>query len=198
MDYIAIIHKDEGSDYGVSFPDFPGCITAGRTLDEAKDMAREALAGHLEVMREAGERIPDPSSLDEVMCNPDFQDGVGFLVDVKAPGKTVRVNITLSEGELEQIDQRARAQGLSRSAFLVQSGLRALVIALAFVAAAGSARAGEAFDWDRYHDRQDACRELDQAQRACTQGYCDELALRQATRACSPFTGLGGRDGGRP
>jgi len=45
MDYIAIIHKDPDSDFGVSFPDFPGCITAGRTLDEAKEMAREALSG---------------------------------------------------------------------------------------------------------------------------------------------------------
>ena len=33
--YIALIHKDADSDYGVSFPDLPGCITAGTTLDEA-------------------------------------------------------------------------------------------------------------------------------------------------------------------
>ena len=45
MDYIAIIHNEPDSDFGVSFPDFPGCITAGRTLDEAKDMALEALTG---------------------------------------------------------------------------------------------------------------------------------------------------------
>jgi predicted RNase H-like HicB family nuclease len=51
MDYIAIIHKEPNSDFGVSFPDFRGCITAGRTLDEAKDMAAEALTGHIEVMR---------------------------------------------------------------------------------------------------------------------------------------------------
>jgi len=49
MDYIAIIHKEADSDFGVSFPDFPGCITADLTLDEAKDMALEALAGHIEV-----------------------------------------------------------------------------------------------------------------------------------------------------
>ncbi len=67
MDYIAIIHKDPNSDFGVSFPDFPGCITAGRTLDEAKDMAIEALTGHIEVMRDTGESVPDPSTFDEVM-----------------------------------------------------------------------------------------------------------------------------------
>ena len=37
--YIAIVHKEAKSDFGVSFPDFPGCITAGKNIDEAKDMA---------------------------------------------------------------------------------------------------------------------------------------------------------------
>ena len=40
MNYIALIHKDARSDYGVSFPDFPGCITAGKTLDEAKHIVK--------------------------------------------------------------------------------------------------------------------------------------------------------------
>jgi predicted RNase H-like HicB family nuclease len=125
MDYIAIIHKEPNSDFGVSFPDFPGCITAGRTLDEAKDMAAEALTGHIEVMRETGEPLPDRSTLDEVMSNPDFQDGVAFLVSVEEPGKTVRVNITLTVQELHEIDQHAREHGMTRSAFLVKSGLKA-------------------------------------------------------------------------
>jgi predicted RNase H-like HicB family nuclease len=64
---------------------FPGCITAGRTLDEAKDMAIEALTGHIEVMRDRGESVPDPSALDEVMKDSDFRDGVAFLVSVNAP-----------------------------------------------------------------------------------------------------------------
>ena len=48
MEYIAYLHKDRDSDYGVSFPDFPGCITAGRTLDEASRLAGEALALHIQ------------------------------------------------------------------------------------------------------------------------------------------------------
>ena len=124
MDYIAIIHKDDDSNYGVSFPDFPGCISAGRTLDEAKNMALEALTGHIEVMREAGLPVPAPSSLDEVMRHPDFHDGVAFLVTVKEPETTVRVNITMTERQLREIDQQARAQGMTRSAFLVKSGLK--------------------------------------------------------------------------
>ena len=45
--YTGLIHKDPDSDYGVSFPDLPGCITAGHTVEEAREMAAEALALHL-------------------------------------------------------------------------------------------------------------------------------------------------------
>ncbi len=65
--YVALIHKDETSDYGVSFPDLPGCITAGSTLDEAREMASEALALHLGGLAEDGEAVPESSSLEDVM-----------------------------------------------------------------------------------------------------------------------------------
>ena len=56
--YIALIHKDPDSDYGVSFPDLPGCVTAGADLDDARGMAEEALALHLAGMAEDGEAFP--------------------------------------------------------------------------------------------------------------------------------------------
>jgi predicted RNase H-like HicB family nuclease len=55
--YIGVVHKDLDSEYSVSFPDFPGCISAGDTIDEAKDMAHEALQFHIEGMIEDGDRI---------------------------------------------------------------------------------------------------------------------------------------------
>ncbi len=58
------------------------------------------------------------------MRNPDFQDGVAFLVSVKDLGKRVRVNVTLTEQQLREIDRNARAQGMTRSAFLVKAGLQ--------------------------------------------------------------------------
>jgi predicted RNase H-like HicB family nuclease len=97
IDYVAIIHKDRDSDFGVSFPDFPGCITAGRTLEEARDMAREALTGHIGVMRDGGDAVPDPSPLDTVMRNPEFRDGMAFLVTVDDPGNSEGAKITASE-----------------------------------------------------------------------------------------------------
>lgn len=125
--YIAIMHKDAESDYGVSFPDFPGCITAGGTLDEAKDMAVEALTGHMQAMLDDGEEIPLPSSLETVMATPDFADGVAFLVSVSLPSsKTVRVNISVAADDLRQIDALAKKRGLSRSALLIQAAKREL------------------------------------------------------------------------
>src|SRR5581483_10996544 len=102
--YIALIHKDEGSDYGVSFPDFPGCVSAGATLDEARAAAAEALAFHVEGMQEDGVPVPEPSSLEQVMADATNRDGVAVLVPLREPVKTVRVNITLSSDDLTKID----------------------------------------------------------------------------------------------
>ena len=78
--YIALVHKDDDSDYGVSFPDFPGCITTGSTLDEARAMAAEALAFHIEGMNEDGDPIPGSSDVATVIRERQNQSPVAFLV----------------------------------------------------------------------------------------------------------------------
>ena len=126
--YIALIHKDPVSDYGVSFPDLPGCVTAGATLDEAHAMAAEALAFHLEGLAADGEAVPEPSSLEAIMADTVNRDGVAILVEAPkaSAGKSIRVNITLPEDVLEEIDRYAEAQGLSRSGFLARAARQAL------------------------------------------------------------------------
>ena len=120
--YIGLIHKDADSDFGVSFPDFPGVITAGTTLDDARTMAEEALALHIEGMVEDGEAIPEPSALEEVMSDPDNRSGVAILVSMKnVQPKAVRVNVTLPEDVLAQIDKYAEAHGYTRSGLLTQA-----------------------------------------------------------------------------
>lgn len=125
--YIAIIHKDADSDYGVSFPDFPGCITAGHTLDEARLLAADALTLHIQGMNEDGEALPEPSSLDEISRNPGFMDGVAVLVDGPKQAQTLRVNITISSEDLTTIDTYASRHGMTRSGFLVQSAIKAAI-----------------------------------------------------------------------
>ena len=105
--YIAILRKDPSSDYGADFPDFPGCITAGSTLDEARVMAAEALDFHVDGMLEDGADIPAPSTLEAVMADPGNRDGVAILVDLlpKSARPPVRVNVMLPPDLIEAIDR---------------------------------------------------------------------------------------------
>ncbi|MBV9785144.1 MAG: type II toxin-antitoxin system HicB family antitoxin [Acidisphaera sp.] len=116
--YIALLRKEPASDFGVDFPDFPGCVTAGKTLDEARRMAAEALALHVGGMVEDGEPIPPASSLDTVMADRENRDAVAFLVELAThPAKAVRINVMLPEDLVEAIDRTTR----NRSRFLAEA-----------------------------------------------------------------------------
>ena|SRR5438876_7055612 len=121
--YIGLIRKDDDSDFGVDFPDFPGCVSAGATLDEALWMAQEALELHVRGMIEDGDDLPAPSTLDAIMADANNSDAVAFLVTVpETAERSVRVNITLPERLLRRIDERAA----NRSAFLARAAEKAL------------------------------------------------------------------------
>jgi predicted RNase H-like HicB family nuclease len=127
--YIALIHKDPDSDYGVSFPDLPGVVTAGSDLDEARDMAAEALALHLEGLTEDGEAAPEPSSLEEIMKDAQNRDGVAVLIAAPAADvKSVRINVTMPADVLDQIDRYAEREGFTRSGFLAQAAKKAMAV----------------------------------------------------------------------
>lgn len=74
--YIAVIHKDADSCYGLSFPDVPGVIAAGDTIDEAMQHATEALDFAAEDWenRDGSKHFPSPRSIDELRANAEFQD----------------------------------------------------------------------------------------------------------------------------
>lgn len=112
--YPALIHKDEDSDYGISFPDFPGCVSAGNSVAEAVAMGTEALNLHIAGMASDGETIPEPTAPEKVALG----DAVALLlVEATRPGKSVRINVTMDENLLEQID----AVSKNRSGFLAQA-----------------------------------------------------------------------------
>jgi predicted RNase H-like HicB family nuclease len=126
MMYSVVIHKEKGSDYGVSFPDLPGCFSAGGTMQAALDAAREAVAAHIEGMLLDGEPMPSPDSIDIHQGNPDYAGGVWALVAVdlgKISGKAKRINITLPERALSEFDLCAKAIGETRSGFLLRAAL---------------------------------------------------------------------------
>jgi predicted RNase H-like HicB family nuclease len=125
--YIALLRKDPDSDFGVDFPDFPGCITAGSTLEETRTMAQEALEAHIGCMVELGQAIPAPSALDDVMGDPENADTIPFIVAVPDHrGKGVQVGLTIAEADLGKIDALAKKQGKSRAAVLTEAVRRLL------------------------------------------------------------------------
>ena len=88
--YVALVHKDPGTSYGVSFPDVPGCISAGDTLDEALANAAEALAGHLALMRADGDPIPRPRGPSAIEADAALADDLeGAMVRVVEPAEAV-------------------------------------------------------------------------------------------------------------
>ena len=125
--YIALLRKDLDSDYGVEFPDFPGCVTAGATLEEARRRAAEALAGHIEIMAKDGDPIPAPRSLDAIVDEADTEGALPFLVTVADPKpRAVRINITVAADLLAQIDAFASERGMNRSSFLARAAKKAM------------------------------------------------------------------------
>ena len=61
MKYLVIFEKGPNS-FGAYVPDLPGCVAAGETLDEARQLIREAIPLHLEMMKRSGEVVPEPST----------------------------------------------------------------------------------------------------------------------------------------
>lgn len=127
--YLALIHPPEdGSEWGVTFPDVPGCATGGDTFEAAVAAAREALSGHLAALRSDGDPIPEPRSLADLSASR-ATNGSGFpqiIVPRPAPAERVRINITIDKAMLRQADEAAESRGLTRSA-LIEAALANVV-----------------------------------------------------------------------
>ncbi len=126
--YYAAIIPDEGK-FSVLFPDIPGCVTWGETLEEAFEYAIDALAGHLEAMADDGDPIPAPSdyaealrkSIADVESFGDSWPPDALIQMVPAPELDVspkRISVSFKRYTLEMIDRKAEAAGMTRSGFL--------------------------------------------------------------------------------
>ncbi|MBE7423565.1 MAG: type II toxin-antitoxin system HicB family antitoxin [Zoogloeaceae bacterium] len=125
---IAIEPGDDKHAYGVVVPDLPGCFSAGDTLDEALDNAREAIELWLETVIDDGGAVPEPRALAEHQKKKEFKGWVWAVVAVdlaQLSDKAERVNITLPSRVLRRIDAAAKEAGDSRSGYLAHLALRA-------------------------------------------------------------------------
>ncbi|HUX30857.1 MAG TPA: type II toxin-antitoxin system HicB family antitoxin [Thiobacillus sp.] len=125
---IAIEPGDAKHAYGVIVPDLPGCFSAGDTLDEAIDNAREAIELWLETVIDDGGAVPTPGQIDQHQANPGFKAYIWAMVTVDLASlsdKAERVNITLPARVLRRIDAAAKSAGESRSGYIARRALSA-------------------------------------------------------------------------
>lgn len=127
---IAIEWGDDNTATGIVFPDIPGAVTAGDTIEEAYELAVEVAHIQFESLVEQGEPIPLPSHIDDLKKNPDYEGWGWGIVDIDVTpylGKTEKVNVTLPGLVIRKIDDYVALHGLkSRSAFLANLALEKL------------------------------------------------------------------------
>ena len=126
---IAMEPGTESTAWGVVVPDLPGCFSAGDTMDEAMDNARQAIDQQVEIMIEDGATVPAPRPLSALQPDPEFAGWVWAVVDVpveKYLGPAEKINITVPRLMLTRIDEYAKSHGMSRSGFLVEAARSAM------------------------------------------------------------------------
>lgn len=144
--YIAVLIPESGGGWAVLFPDIPGCASQGETLDETIAMATDALAGHLAVARDYGDKILEPRSLDDIKADKDWcsendvrwDKAMAVPIMVRPPlGRPERVTISMDSNILREIDAYAEKRDLTRSAVLTAGA--ELLLGGSFTSTAGSA-----------------------------------------------------------
>lgn len=118
---VGLLYEEQGT-FGIFFPDFPNLIGGAASLDETLSRARVGLVAHVEILAQLGQPLPELRGIDQIRADPSLAEeleGAAFVIlDVDLPGKVVRLNITMDDRLLSQVDRAAKALGESRSAFL--------------------------------------------------------------------------------
>lgn len=130
MRFPVVLHTDDGTHYGVTVPDLPGCFSAGDSIDEALVQVKEAIELHLEsLMEEDTAELPLTRPIDVHRQDPNYADGIWAVVDFdtsRYEGKAEKINITMPRKVLHRIDAYAASHGESRSGFLARAALAAI------------------------------------------------------------------------
>jgi len=123
---IAIEPGDEKHAFGVVVPDLPGCFSAGDTVEEAIDNAKEAIELWLESAIDEGMPVPEPSAIEKLRKDRSLRGWLWAVVSVdlsQLSDKTERVNITLPSRVLRRIDAAAKEAGESRSGYIARRAI---------------------------------------------------------------------------
>ncbi|MEQ8401784.1 MAG: type II toxin-antitoxin system HicB family antitoxin [Roseitalea porphyridii] len=128
--YFALVHKEMGSAYGISFPDLPGCFSAADAQADIIPNAMEAI----ELFLDGAPEAPHSRDLEALTADPDVTSELAagaYLLAVPHidnTQKTTRVNITLNKGLLDAIDAEATRRKMTRSGLIAQAAERELAV----------------------------------------------------------------------
>ncbi len=142
--YVAVLEKEPDSDFGIYFPDLPGCVTAGDDEDEALSNAEEVLQFHIDGLIEHDLPVPSSSAVREHPLAR-YPNALSIaMIRARLPGRVRRINLTVYEHLLADIDAAAAARGDSRSGFIAEAARRLMRETGSSRPAAGPGSAGPA------------------------------------------------------
>ena len=126
--YPAIFHKAEEGGFWVTFPDIPECMTQGDNMEQAYEMAVDALGLSLSSMEEMGEQIPEASPLERIQV----EDGILIIVEFnmaeyrrKNSSKAVKKTLSIPEWLNEAaIRENINFSQLLQEALMVKIGVK--------------------------------------------------------------------------
>lgn len=113
--YAALIDGAHGA-YGVTFPDLPGVVAMGKTIDDALAHAEEALQDYAAETAKDGDELTMPTPLEQVEV-PAGQTLVSIPL-IRLSGRRVRANLFLDEEVAAFIDAEAARRGMTRTAYV--------------------------------------------------------------------------------
>lgn len=112
---VALIREEKNSIFDISFPDFPGCVSAATNLNDAIARGAAALAVHIKKMGETNQTLPALRTADDIRRMEHCEQAIIAAVPVDLPGRSVPLQITLNEHLLAALDRSAKASGSTRS-----------------------------------------------------------------------------------
>ena len=113
--YPAFVDGEAGA-YGVTFPDLPGIVAMGDTIDDALVNAEEALRDYVTETERDGAQVTAASPMEKVA--PPRGSTLVAIPLIRLSGRTVRANLTLDEGVFAFMDSEARRRHMTRKAFV--------------------------------------------------------------------------------
>src|SRR6267378_5130335 len=115
--YPAVLERGAKGTFGAWFPDFPGCVAAGKSHEEAIEKAENTLAQAVDALIEQDRALPSPTPFGRIVLPKGCDLLAYFIVGVDPPDPSERVNVYLPKSLIGRVDRRAAELGMSRSSF---------------------------------------------------------------------------------